>query len=298
MRRVVDSKRRPAAVIIPAHNEGALIQRCASSVLAGAEDGELQVVVVCNGCTDDTTDQARLAGEAVEVIETPVASKAGALNLGDTVAGVFPRCYVDGDVTVTPGTVRAVVAALDGGALLAYPEHRFDLGGCSWLVRRYHAAWVRTPFWTSGYMSTGFYAMSREGRARFEQFPSLIADDMFVHSLFAPDEKRRVSGATVVQRLPRTIREIVRVQVRHDAGNRQLRDLPPDGAGVRVAEPPQAGLRWFARSLKQPAHLPDVAVFATVKALVKALGWWQCRNGNLNHWGRDESSRKEARCES
>jgi hypothetical protein len=287
-------RRTTAGVIIPAHNEGALIRQCVSSILAQAGEGMFQVVVVSNGCTDDTAEQARLAGPDVEVVESSIASKAAALNLGDSVLGpdAFPRCYVDGDVTVTPGTVRAVAQALgDGITLLAFPQHRFDLTGCSWLVRRFHGAWVRTPFWASHYMSTGFYAMSREGRARFERFPSLIADDMFVHSLFAPEEKRCVGGATVVQRLPRTIREIVKVQVRHETGNRELRECP-EGPSSRIAQPPHARLRWLVQSLKQPGNLADLAVFASVKALAKPLAWWQCRHGHLG-WIRDESTRHE-----
>lgn len=289
------SRPKRGAVIIPAHNEGALIRRCADSLLAGADDGQVHVVVVCNGCTDDTAAQARLAGPGVEVVETPVASKPGALNLGDSVTDAFPRAYVDGDVTVTPGAALAVLAALDDGpALLAYPEHRFDLTGCSWLVRRFHGAWVRTPFYASGYMSAGFYALSRAGRARFDRFPGLIADDMFVHSLFAPSEKLRVPGHVVVQRLPRTIGEIVNVQVRHETGNRELRRHFHAVGVVPAGNPEHAGRAWVSDSLRRPGGAVDLAVFAGVKVVVKLVGHWRSRFAPQAPWNRDESTRGAA----
>src|SRR5262245_58336894 len=48
-----------ASVVIPAHNEARVIERGLSSLLEGARPGELEIVVVCNGCTDDTAARAR-----------------------------------------------------------------------------------------------------------------------------------------------------------------------------------------------------------------------------------------------
>jgi cellulose synthase/poly-beta-1,6-N-acetylglucosamine synthase-like glycosyltransferase len=38
-----------SSVVIPAHNEAAVIGRCLSSILMDAEPGEFEVVVVCKG---------------------------------------------------------------------------------------------------------------------------------------------------------------------------------------------------------------------------------------------------------
>ena len=53
----------------------------------------MQVVVVCNGCSDDTADRARALG--AEVLELADAGKHLALNAGDAVARGFPRVYLD-----------------------------------------------------------------------------------------------------------------------------------------------------------------------------------------------------------
>ena len=57
----------PVSVVIPAHDEEAVIERCLGTLLADARAGEVEVVVVCNGCTDDTAARAhdtRVGGPA------------------------------------------------------------------------------------------------------------------------------------------------------------------------------------------------------------------------------------------
>jgi glycosyltransferase involved in cell wall biosynthesis len=77
------------SVIIPACNEASVIGRCVDALLQGAPG--IEVVVVCNGCTDDTALVAREQGVGnVTVVETPVGSKIAALNLGDGIATKFP----------------------------------------------------------------------------------------------------------------------------------------------------------------------------------------------------------------
>ena len=79
------------SIIIPAHNEAAVIGRCLEPLTHGARPGEFDVIVVCNGCRDATALEARRFGLSVRVIETDTPSKANALNLGDAAATGFPR---------------------------------------------------------------------------------------------------------------------------------------------------------------------------------------------------------------
>src|SRR5579872_5966672 len=103
------------SIVIPAYNEERVIARLLRSVTSGAEPGELDVVVVCNGCTDDTAKLAAgVRPDVVRVIETGVGNKTYALNLGDKAASGFPRIYVDADVVVTLDTVRALASCLEG----------------------------------------------------------------------------------------------------------------------------------------------------------------------------------------
>src|SRR5688500_10442289 len=110
------------SIIIPAHNEASVIGRCISALLRGAGPDELQIIVVCNGCSDDTESVVRRFGNAVELIVTPVASKIHALNLGDAAAKLFPRFFVDADVVLPLDAVRRISGALESGKLAAAPR--------------------------------------------------------------------------------------------------------------------------------------------------------------------------------
>ena len=103
------------SVVIAAHNEEDVLGRCLDALLQAARPDELEIVVVCNGCTDRTADVARAYGDGVRVIETPQASKTAALNLGDARVSGFPRFYVDADVTLPLASVRRIAARLAEG---------------------------------------------------------------------------------------------------------------------------------------------------------------------------------------
>ena len=78
------------SVVIPAHNEAAVIRRCLDALLTGVAPSELDVVVACNGCTDDTANIVRSSWPAVRVIEVAQAAKPAALRAADEVLSVFP----------------------------------------------------------------------------------------------------------------------------------------------------------------------------------------------------------------
>ena len=112
---------RPATLIVPAHDEAGHIVPCLDAVLASdLRDVALRIVVVANGCTDDTASRARRfapraaqAGCDLRVIATPQGGKLRALQLGDAAAGPGPRLYLDADVIVGRDLIRALAVAGD-----------------------------------------------------------------------------------------------------------------------------------------------------------------------------------------
>jgi len=171
------------AIIIPAHNEAGVIAKTLTALLeqAGTED---EVIVVCNGCNDNTASLARSFAPRVTVLETDVPSKTNALNLGDRHANTFPRVYLDADVVLGAGSLGKIVEALQSGRWLAVsPEPMMDLAGASWGVRAYYDIWLSLPYCRSGMIGAGVYALSKEGRARFADFPSFFADRGYVRAL-------------------------------------------------------------------------------------------------------------------
>ena len=120
------------------------------AITTGFPQKELDVVVVCNGCTDGTANTARRFGSAVRVIETDVASKVHALNLGDQVARSFPRVYIDADVVITADAIRAIANRLEQGDVLAVaPTPNINVAGslcsCARLFRHQELSAVVSP---------------------------------------------------------------------------------------------------------------------------------------------------------
>src|SRR6266699_3852507 len=106
------------SVIVPAHNEHSVISRTLKTMTARAIPGELEVIVVCNGCTDDTAAVAGNFGPPVRVIETGLAGKTLALNLGDKAATFFPRIYAFVDVHSNHQKLRSFPTRRAPGASL------------------------------------------------------------------------------------------------------------------------------------------------------------------------------------
>ena len=225
------------SVVVPAHNESALIRRLVSRL---AVDDRLEVVVVANGCTDDTADVARGISSRVTVVEIDEASKIAALNAGDQVATVWPRAYVDADVVVEPSALLAVGAALAGGALVCSPALRVATSGSSWAVRAYYRIWELTDYRRESHIGSGIYALSAEGRSRFTSFPPIIADDRFVQTRFAPSERVTLEEHHFEVEAPRDFRSLVHRQERIALGNLELRRREPetDNVAFPTAVPP------------------------------------------------------------
>jgi glycosyltransferase involved in cell wall biosynthesis len=106
-------------IVIPAHNEGRVIRRLLEQLINGADPGEMDIIVVANGCTDDTAEVAASFGPAVRVLTLPAACKQKALIAGDRAAAGFPRIYLDADLELRADDVRALAAALSQPGVLA-----------------------------------------------------------------------------------------------------------------------------------------------------------------------------------
>lgn len=220
-----------ASVVIPAHEEEAVLGRTLRALLAEAAPGELDVVVVANACTDATAAVARAAG--VRVIETPVGGKAHALRLGDASCTAFPRVYLDADVELSTPSLRALLAAAaTPGVLACAPVPRWDLAGVGPVARRVHRVHDALVGPSRALAGAGAYLLTAGGHARAFPLPDVVSDDGWVHRSFAPAERLAVAGATSVVRPARTVRAHLRRRVRVRLGNRQLDALGrPEPAG-------------------------------------------------------------------
>jgi glycosyltransferase involved in cell wall biosynthesis len=281
------------SVVIPAYNEGAVIGRCLSTMLADAKPGELEVVVVCNGCNDDTAARARKFGDLVTVLETPVGSKIHALNLGDRHATAFPRFYVDADVQLTTQAIRDVAAMLgdDSPVLVAAPRAVVAYEDRGPLVRSFYKVWTSLPYFRENMIGSGVYAFSRRGRERFAEFPDIIADDEFARLVAAPHERRASAKSTFTIHPPRTLRGIVNINTRARAGNYELRrKFPQMFANANTSA--QRSLGIIART---PELWPHAPIYLGVMLLAKLKAHRKLRKREEKIWERDDSSRQGGR---
>ncbi len=172
------------SIVIAAHNEESVIDRCLDALSSQQNAGDLDIIVAANGCTDHTADVARRW--SVRVIETERAGKAAALNLADKLAAGYPRIYLDADIVLDPQAIGRLVAALadDPRCCAAVPTRELDVTGRPLIVKGYTAISSRLPAFRDGLFGRGVIALSQRGRLRFDSFPELIADDLFLDSLF------------------------------------------------------------------------------------------------------------------
>ena len=281
------------SVVVPAYDEAVVIERTLDSLFAGIEPGELDVVVVCNGCTDDTATLARASGHPVRVRELRRASKPAALRCGDAEARTFPRLYLDADVLLPGSAARLVLERLRSGALAARPPIRYELSGASAPVRSYYRARSRVPAVLGSLWGAGVYGLSETGRSRFDVFPDVVADDLWVDRLFRDEEVEIVDCAPVVVPVPRRSRDLVRILGRAYRGKGEAAFAPD--LRDRAPETMMSTLRDLGRGgLAGPAAALDAATYATFAAGARLALALPHRGGAPlagERWERDHSTR-------
>jgi Glycosyl transferase family 2 len=275
------------SVIIPAHNESSVIARTLAAMTDGAEPGELDVIVVCNGCTDDTSRVARQFSPKVRVVETEIASKTHALNVGNDVALASPRVYADADVVISVESIRMLARRLERGDVLAVaPTPKFDLTGCSWMVRACYEIRSLLPSAQEGIGGSGVYALSERGRARFCEFPILTADDGFVRIQFQPEERETTPLATSIVFPPRTILGLIATKTRAHYGSLQLAHLFPRLWKNRG----ESNNRSLIRLFRNPLLWGKLAVYCLVTTIAKRRAKNRLHSASVR-WERDNTSR-------
>jgi glycosyltransferase involved in cell wall biosynthesis len=276
------------SVVTPAHNEASVISRLLTTLLADVHPDEFHVLVVANGCSDETARIAAAFGPRVSVVSTPIASKSHALQLGDARARGFPRLYVDADVELRTEDARALARALDEPGVLAVAPRRIHvLDGRPLAVRWYYDIWQRLPVVQDGLFGRGVFGVDEGGHRRLAAMPQAISDDLIASVAFAPSERRVVVDAQVVVHTPRTVRDLIRTRVRALTGTVQLqRQLPEAVAGARTT---RGDLLAIVR--RRPAMAARMLVFLAITGLVRLKARRAIRAGDFTTWLRDDSSR-------
>ena len=280
-----------ASIVIPACNESHEIRRLLSKLVGSGRQDEFEIVVVANGCTDDTADVARSFEPRVRVLSMATASISEALAVGNRAATVFPRVYVDADVELGAGDIRALAAALGRpGVLAAAPRLKLAMAATPWPVRWYWDVWTRLPEVRQGLFGRGVVAVSEAGYERIAKLPPLLADDLAAWLAFSPAERTIADEACVDVHPPKTFGDLMRMRVRAAMGVAHVEQT--EGAPRSTARTRPSDL--LAIVAEEPLMAPRVAMFLLVAALVRRRARRKYRTGDSTTWLRDESSRRAA----
>lgn len=275
-------KRDLVSVIIPAHDEEAVIQRTLGTLLRAADPGEFEVIVVCNGCSDGTAEIAARESDDVAVIELDEASKTAALNAGLQAAKGRAVILLDADVELETPSARAMTEAVSRpGVEVAIGHMDVDTRGADPIVRAFYRVWMHHPYLWSGKFAAAI-ALSRDGISRIGSIPPITADDTYLRRLFPRDRVAVVESVRYKVRAPRTARSLLRVRSRSYRGTREL-SMHTASAGEYRGE--ARGL--LRRLLAKPALWLYIPIYVVVALAARGLSY---RNSGVR-WERDLTTR-------
>ncbi len=272
------------SVVVPAHNEAALLDRCLSSLLFGTTPGAISVHVVANACTDTTAMVARnfaeRTGHTVVVTETLSPGKAAAVRMGMAHSTARVQVVSDADLVWGPGVLIDLVAAVDVSEPCAgAPGVLLDPSGSSRWVQAWCRVWalaVHTP----GIGGSGVYALNVSVRERLGPLPDVTNDDGWVQRSTTAADRLCTPGFVTVE-APSSLRLLLDRRARVHNGNRELASLglPPIPSSGR-----QALLDHLVNRTLSP---DDTLVFVLVAVGTRLLAAWRRGRGQALVWSSD-----------
>ena len=214
------------SIVIPVYNEERTIVRLLNSIIDCQNKKLAEIIIICNGCTDNSYQVIKGLFPNVTCENIAEASKTQALNRGDEVARYFPRIYLDADIEISADTlIRLSERIKKDNLLLSSPTMKMNLSGCSFIVKSFYSVWLDLPYVKNNMIGCGIFALSKEARDRFNQFPEIISDDYYVYLQFKESERTVFKDLFFTHNAPKNLKHLLNVRVRVLAGNFQLRSL-------------------------------------------------------------------------
>jgi glycosyltransferase involved in cell wall biosynthesis len=276
------------AIIIPAHNEQAVIKNTLSQ-LGGGRSNIFQIVVICNGCDDLTESIVREHFPLVYCESLGKPSKALAIRQAEMLDIGFPRLYLDADIVISESTVEGLFehAIEKSGPALLVPHSVTIVDNSSRWVQRFYHSWYQTAFVKQRGFGAGCYLVNLAGRTRFGDWPDLIADDGFIRTQFADKETHIVTSQSVEVGAPKSLWSLLKVKSRSKYGNLQLRRYLTDNNIVNRQATINSGIKFAPEST---LSLLDIFIYNTVNALAFGIAKWHHLTGSFV-WHRDNTNR-------
>ena len=267
------------SIVIPASNEAQHLPAGLRALLESeAPHLAVEVIVVSNGSQDGTADVARsfegsmaAKGWGMTVLDLPQGGKLGALNAGDQAAHGDLRVYLDADVTVSSRLLAALARVLDRPEA-TYASGRIRIRANGMASRAYARLWTRVPYMSQGVPGCGLYAVNGPGRARWGDWPQIIADDTYARLHFAPWERHLVPEPYDWP-IAEGLSALTRVRRRQDRGTAEVAEYFPH-LMANEDKPPVAGKGLAALAVKDPLGFAAYAGVALAVRARRADGTW------------------------
>ena len=274
-----------ASVIVPAHNEAAVIQRCLDSLIH--QDKLDTLVVACNGCTDNTVEIVSKNYPDVICLDIEKPSKTNALNEAEKYVSSFPIFYLDADTVLQAGAIANIVEHLNNNPhlKLVAPSPVINTSESSWLVKEYYKIWLMLPYIKAGVIATCSFIVTKQGRKRFQSFPDIINDDRFIHCQFKSNEIENVADTEIYIEAPRRLYSLIKIKTRARLGNMQLQRL-----GL-CPEPKDKNYASSMKTLIFSRNFMPAIIYYFIASIIRIRSWLQLRNIDKYQWEKDLSSR-------
>ncbi|MBI5871557.1 glycosyltransferase [archaeon] len=133
------------SVIIPAHNEEGYIRETLRALEQAKKEAkeEVEYIVVCNGCSDNTSYAAN--GFSARIIETENKGVSFARNLGASLAKFPLLVFLDADTLIAKGTLQKIL------------DSNYKLGTCKAKPDKGRFAYKAIYFFKNRMLKSGYY---------------------------------------------------------------------------------------------------------------------------------------------
>ncbi len=277
------------SIVIPAYNEATLIAATLSNILADNVLKDCSIVVVCNGCIDNSLDVLTNFKQTHELslttrnisfitINETKASKTHALNVGVSATSADVTILLDADILVSGSDLCALANRLIENDLKALsPQVCFDVEKSNRLVKAYYEV-ERNSHYNTHLRLSNVIALSAICVDKVFPIPDVIADDEYIRRSLADNEYAIDKDTSFSFIAPKTLASVASVLARVERGNMQLNEMSLHSSSM-------------TSGAVEKARLFSSVIFILTKVLAKIRARVEYYGSAKNEWHRDQSTR-------
>ncbi len=139
-------------------------------------------------------------------------------------------------------------------------------------------------------IGSGIYALSKEGRRRFDEFPPVIADDGYVRNLFISHERRTLDTCTFTVVAPADAKNLIKIKTRARLGNMELQ-MKYNTCHIGSENGSSSLFRFATR---HPLQLFQVVIYVAIQSATRIRARRAYHRREFSRWERDLTGRTAA----